>query len=65
LYQQKHYARDNNQDEDSRAPKEECAVSDEDDWKIDMSDGDEIDDIEENNLDDELQCPRTRLQLSC
>ncbi len=54
LYQKKHYARDDNQDEDSRAPKEECEVSDKDDWNIDMPDGDEIDDIEEAILDDEL-----------
>ncbi len=45
-YQKKHYARGDNQDEDSRAPEEVCAASDRDDWKIDMPDGDEIDDIE-------------------
>ena len=57
MYQKKHYARDDNQDEDSRAPKEECEVRDKDDWNIDMPDGDEIDDIEEAMLDDELQSP--------
>jgi hypothetical protein len=45
LYQKKHYARGDSQIEDSMAPEEECAASDKDDWKIDMSDGDKIDDI--------------------
>jgi hypothetical protein len=36
LCQKKYYARGDNQDEDSRAPEEECVASDEDDWKIDM-----------------------------
>ncbi len=48
-----------------RAPEEECAASDKDDLKIDMPDGDEIDDIEEASLDEELQSPRTRPRFSC
>ncbi len=46
FYQQKHYARDDNQVEGLREPEEECEASDEDDWQIDMPVGDEIDDIE-------------------
>jgi hypothetical protein len=45
MYQKKHYARGDNQDDDIRAPKEECDASNKDDWKIVMPDGDEIDDI--------------------
>jgi hypothetical protein len=46
-------ARDDNQVEELREPKEECETSDEDDWQIDMPDGDEIDDIEEASVDDD------------
>ncbi len=42
LYQKKYYARCDNQDEDTRAPEEECVASDKDDWQIDMPDGGEI-----------------------
>ncbi len=54
LYQQKHYARDDNQVEELRESEEECEASDKDGWQIDMPDGDEIDDIEDS------QCPRNR-----
>ncbi len=64
FYQKKHYARDHNQDDDLRTPEEECAESDEDDWKIDMPDGEEIEDIEEASVDDDSPSPRTRLRLS-
>jgi hypothetical protein len=53
LYQKKHYARGDNQDEDLRAPEEECAASGKEDWKIDMPDEDEMDDIEEESLDED------------
>ena len=43
MYQKKHYARDDNQVEAFREPEEECEASDEDDWQIEMPDGDEID----------------------
>jgi hypothetical protein len=61
LYQKKHYARDDNQDEDLRAPEEECVARNEDDWKIDMPDGDKIDEIEEESLGDDSQPPRTKV----
>jgi hypothetical protein len=40
LHQKKRYARGDNQDDDLRAPEEESASSDKDDWQIDMPDGD-------------------------
>ncbi len=64
LYQKKHYARGHNQDDDLRTPEKEYAESDEHDWQIDMPDGDEIDDIEEENVDNDSPCPRTRPRLS-
>jgi hypothetical protein len=45
LYQKKDYARGDNQDENSEASEEECELCNEDYWQIDMTDGDEIDDI--------------------
>jgi hypothetical protein len=65
LYQKIHYARDDNQVEELWEPEEECEASDENDWKIDMPDGDEIDDIEEASVDDDLPRPRNRQRLSC
>jgi hypothetical protein len=64
LYQKKHYARGHNQDDDLRTPEEECAVSDKDDWQIDMPGGDEIDDIEEASVDDDSPSPRTKPKFS-
>jgi hypothetical protein len=52
-------------DQHSRAPEEEYDKGVKDDWKKDMQDGEEIDDIEEKSLDDELQHPRTRQRYSC
>jgi hypothetical protein len=52
LYQKKYYARGDYQDDDLRAPKEECVANDKNDLKIDMPDGDEIDDIGEESIDD-------------
>jgi hypothetical protein len=60
LYQKKNYARDDNQVEEFREPEEECEESDKDDWQIEMPDGDEIDDIE-----DEDSPPKNRQRLSC
>jgi hypothetical protein len=65
LYQKKHYARGDNQDDDLRALEEESVASDINDWQIDMLDGDEIDDIEGASVDDDSQCPRTRPRFSC
>jgi hypothetical protein len=42
LYQKKHYARDDNQDEELREPEEGCKAIDKDDWQIDMPDEDMI-----------------------
>ena len=59
MYQKKHYARDDNQVEEfSREPEEECEASDKDDWQIEMPDGDEIDDIEEASVYDDSPPPR-------
>jgi hypothetical protein len=55
----KHYARDDNQVEEFREPEEECEVSDEGDWQIEMPDGDEIDDIEEACVDEDSPPPIT------
>jgi hypothetical protein len=60
LYQQKYYARDDNQVEKFREPEEECKASDKDNWQIDMPDTDEINDIEEASVDDDSPCPRNR-----
>ncbi len=65
MYQKKHYARGDNQDDDLRALEEESVASDINDWQIDMLDGDEIDDIEGASVDDDSQCPRTRPRFSC
>ncbi len=46
-------------------PEEEWDASDKDDWQIDMSDGDEIDDVEEASVDDDSPPPRNRQRLSC
>ncbi len=65
LYQKNHYARDDNQVEELMEPEEECEASDRDDWRIDMPDGDEIDDVEEASVDDDSPPPRNRQRLSC
>jgi hypothetical protein len=65
LYQKTHYAKDDNQVEELREPEEECKASDEDDWQIDIPDGDEIDDIEDASVDDDSPHPRNRQRLSC
>ncbi len=65
LYQKKHYARDDNQVEEFRESEEECNASDEDDWQIEMPDGDKIDDIEEACVNEDSPPPRNRQRLSC
>jgi hypothetical protein len=65
LYQKNHYARDDNQVEESREPEEECEASDKDDWQIEMPDGDEIDDIKEACVDDDSPPPSYRQKFSC
>ncbi len=42
-------------------PKKNSVASDKDDWKIDMPDADEIDDIEKESVNDDSQPPRTRV----
>ncbi len=46
-------------------PKEECEESNEDDWKMDIEDGDENDDIPEETAsdDDEEERPRNSLRI--
>jgi hypothetical protein len=61
----KHYARDDNQVEEFREPKEECEASDEDDWQREMPDGDEIDNIEGACVDEDSPPPKNRQRLSC
>jgi hypothetical protein len=61
----KHDARDDDQVEKLREPEEECEASVEDDWQIDMPDGDAIDDFEEASVDDDSPHPRNRQRLSC
>ncbi len=53
------------QDENLSAHEEECEESDEDDWKIDINDGDGNDDIPEETAidDDEERRPRNRLRI--
>ncbi len=63
LYQKKHYARDDNQVEDFREPEEKCEASDEDDWQIEMPDGDEIDDIEEASVDKDSPPPKKQTKV--
>ncbi len=63
LYQKKHHDKGDNQDEDSKAQEEECDKRDKDNWKIDMEDCEESDDIEEATSNDEGQSPRTRARL--
>ncbi len=58
LYQKKHYTRDDNQVEELRKPEEEYEASDNNDWQIEMPDGDKIDDIEEACVDDDFTPPR-------
>ncbi len=65
FYQKKHYARDDDQVEESMEPEEECEASDKDDWQIEMPDGYEIDDAEEVSADDDSPPPRNRQRLSC
>jgi hypothetical protein len=64
LYQKKHYARDDNQVEEFSKPEEECEASDEDDWQIEMTDADEIDNIEEACVDEDSPPPKNRQRLS-
>jgi hypothetical protein len=47
LYQKKYGNKVEDQDESLSAQEEECEESDEDDWKIDINDGDGNDDIPE------------------
>jgi hypothetical protein len=46
-------------------PEGECEASDKDVWKINMPDGDEIDDVEEVSVDDDSPPPRNRQRLGC
>ncbi len=65
LYQKKYWNKVDDQDENLSAQKEECEESDEDDWKIDINDGDGNDDIPKETAsdDDEEGRPRNRLRI--
>jgi hypothetical protein len=66
LYQKKHYtSRDDNQVEEFREPEEECEAIEENDWQIEMPDGDGIDDIEEACVNEDSPPPRNRQRSSC
>jgi hypothetical protein len=53
LYQKKYWNKVDDQDENLRAQEEECEESHEDDWKIDISDGDGNDYIPEETASDD------------
>jgi hypothetical protein len=63
LYQKKYWNKVEYQDKNLSAQEEECDRSDEDDWKIDINDGDGKDDIPEESDDDEERRPRNRLRI--
>ncbi len=65
LYQKKYWNKVDDKDENLSAQEEECEESDEDDWKIDIDDGDGNDDIPEETAsdDDEEGRPRNRLRI--
>ncbi len=53
MYQKKYWNKVDEQDENLSAQKEECEESDEDDWKIDIIDGDGNDNIPEEAASDD------------
>jgi hypothetical protein len=55
----------NDQVEELMEPEEECEASDKDDWQIEMPDGDEIEDVEDESVDDDSPPPRNRQRLIC
>jgi hypothetical protein len=63
LYQKKYWNKVEYQDKNLSAQEEECEESNEDDWKIDINDGDGKDDIPEESDDDEERRPRNRLRI--
>jgi hypothetical protein len=65
LYRKKYWKKVDDQDENLSAQDKECEESDEDDWKIDINDGDGGDDIPEETAgeDDEEGKPRNRLRI--
>ncbi len=66
LYQMKNWNKVDDQDENLFAQEEGCKESNEDDWKIDIDDGDENDDIPEETAsddDEEEGRPRNRLRI--
>jgi hypothetical protein len=65
LYQNKYWNKVDDQAENLSAQGEECEESNEDDWKIDINDGDGNDDIPEETAsdDDEEGRPRNRLRI--
>jgi hypothetical protein len=65
LYQKKYCSKVDDQDENLSAKEEECEKSNEDDWKMDIDDGDGNDDIPEETAidDDKERRPRNSLRI--
>ena len=65
LYQKKYWKKVDDQDENLSAQEEECEESNEDDWNIDINDGDGNDNIPEETASDvdEEGRPRNRLRI--
>jgi hypothetical protein len=65
LYQKTYWNKVDDQDENLSAQEEECEESNEDDWKMDIDDGDGNDDIPEETAidDDEEGRPRNSLRI--
>ncbi len=60
LYQKKYWNKVDEQDENLSAHEEECEESNKDDWKIDINDGDENDNIPEETANDDDEEGRSR-----
>ncbi len=63
MYQEKYWNKVDDQDENLSAQEEECEESNEDDWKMDIEDGDESDDIPEETESDDDEEGRLRNSL--
>ncbi len=63
MYQKKHWNKVDDQDENLFVQEEECEESIEDDWKIDIDDGDGNDDISEKTASDDDEEGRSRNRL--
>ncbi len=65
LYQKQQYNKGNdNQDHDNRGHDEECDVSDEEDWRMEVKDNVECDGIDDILSDDEDEPQRNRQRMT-